>query len=66
MSILFVLIPISMLLAIGALAACIWAIKHGQYNDVLAPAYDIIVDDILERGSNKKSFNESNEYKGET
>lgn len=45
MSILLVLIPISLLLLGIAIAAFVWAVKRGQYDDLDTPALDILVDD---------------------
>lgn len=45
MSILLVLIPISLLLLGIAIAAFVWAVKRGQYDDLDTPALDILIDD---------------------
>ena len=45
MSILLVLIPISLLLLGIAIAAFVWAVKRGQYDDLDTPALDILTDD---------------------
>lgn len=44
MSILLVLIPISLLLLGIAIAAFVWAVKRGQYDDLDTPALDILID----------------------
>lgn len=46
MNILLILIPLSLILAGGALAACIWAIKSGQYRDVDSPAHKLVFEDM--------------------
>jgi cbb3-type cytochrome oxidase maturation protein len=59
MSILLVLILISMLVAGSFLAAFIWAVKSGQYNDTYSPAVRILFE---EKGNaSKKSKNISDE-----
>lgn len=45
MSVLFVALPIAMLLAAGSLAACIWCIRQGQYEDLDTPAVRILFED---------------------
>lgn len=45
MNILLVLIPISLLLLGIAVAAFVWAVKRGQYDDLDTPALDILTDD---------------------
>ena len=44
MNILVVLIPISLLLGIGALAAFIWGLKNEQYDDPEGNACRILLD----------------------
>lgn len=48
MSILFVLILISMLVAGSFLAAFLWAVKSGQYTDTYSPAVRILFDEKKE------------------
>lgn len=45
MSILLALIPISLVLLGIAVAAFIWAVKRGQFDDMDTPALDILRDD---------------------
>lgn len=42
MSVILVLIAISMLVAGGFLAAFIWAMKNGQYEDTFSPSVRIL------------------------
>ena len=44
MNILFIMIPISMLLAIGFVGAFIWSVKTDQLEDVETPAHRILED----------------------
>ena len=45
MKIIFVLIIVSLLLAIGFLIAFLWAVKSGQFDDSHTPAMRILFDD---------------------
>ncbi len=45
MNILLALIPISLVLLGIAVAAFIWAVKRGQFDDMDTPALDILRDD---------------------
>lgn len=45
MRILLLLIPISLVLLGAAIAAFVWAVKRGQFDDLDTPALDILEDD---------------------
>ncbi len=45
MKIIFVLILISLLIALGFLAAFFWAVKSGQYEDDYTPSVRILFED---------------------
>ena len=45
MNILLLLIPISLVLLGVAVAAFVWAVKRGQFDDLDTPALDILEDD---------------------
>ncbi len=45
MSVIFILILISLLVAGGFLIAFLWAVKSGQYEDDYSPAVRILFDD---------------------
>ena len=45
MIILLLLVPLSLMLLVVAIAAFVWAVKRGQFDDLDAPALDILVDD---------------------
>ncbi|PKM07495.1 MAG: cbb3-type cytochrome oxidase assembly protein CcoS [Gammaproteobacteria bacterium HGW-Gammaproteobacteria-4] len=49
MSILAVLIPLSLVLLGVAIAAFIWAVRRGQFDDLETPAIDILADDSSPR-----------------
>ncbi|MBF0276582.1 MAG: cbb3-type cytochrome oxidase assembly protein CcoS [SAR324 cluster bacterium] len=45
MSIVYVLLPASLLLGGGALGLFIWALKTGQFDDLQTPAYRILFEE---------------------
>jgi cbb3-type cytochrome oxidase maturation protein len=45
MSILFLLIPLSVVVAGGFLLAFIWAVKSGQYEDTCTPAMRLLTEE---------------------
>jgi len=49
MSGLLVLIPIALMLGLGALAAFLWAVRSGQYEDLKGAAERILSDDPHDR-----------------
>lgn len=53
MSVLIILIIVSLAVAIGFLAAFIWSVKNGQYDDDYTPAVRMLFDD------KKKTENQS-------
>ncbi|NND06597.1 MAG: cbb3-type cytochrome oxidase assembly protein CcoS [Saprospiraceae bacterium] len=58
MSIIFLLILLSLMIAIAFLAAFFWAVRSGQYEDDYTPAIRILLDDEVPRKtlqSNQKS-----------
>jgi cbb3-type cytochrome oxidase maturation protein len=46
MSVMYILIGCSLLLAIGFLAAFIWSVKSGQLDDDYTPSVRMLFDDI--------------------
>jgi len=44
MNILIVLIPVSVLLGAAGLAACLWTLRNGQYEDLEGDAARILLD----------------------
>ena len=54
MSVLFILIGASLLLAICFLAGFILSVRSGQYDDDYTPSVRILFDDFKEPSSNKK------------
>jgi cbb3-type cytochrome oxidase maturation protein len=45
LEIVYVLLPISILLAAGALAAYFWAVKNGQYDDLDTPSLRVLFEE---------------------
>ena len=45
MIIIFLLIPVSIVIATGFLGAFIWAVRSGQYEDTCTPAMRLLLDD---------------------
>lgn len=49
MGAIYILIAISLLVALGFLVAFIWSVKSGQYDDDYSPAVRILFDDEVEK-----------------
>ena len=47
MSVIFILILISLIVAIGFLIAFIWAVNDGQYEDDYSPSVRMLFDDAI-------------------
>ncbi|MPQ45694.1 cbb3-type cytochrome oxidase assembly protein CcoS [Marinifilum sp. N1E240] len=62
MSVLFVLIGVSMLVAGGFLVGFLWAVKKGQYDDSYSPSVRILFDD-QEKESQKAEKEQSEKEK---
>lgn len=63
MSVLFVLIGISLIVATGFLAAFIWAVKKGQYEDSYTPSVRILFENELpdqHKTTNKTQITDKN------
>lgn len=45
MSALYLLIVVSLLIALGFLIAYLWAVRHGQYDDTSTPALRVLLDE---------------------
>ncbi|MFC2114535.1 cbb3-type cytochrome oxidase assembly protein CcoS [Bacteroidota bacterium] len=55
MQVIFILIIISLVIAIGFLVAFLWSVKSGQYEDDYTPSIRMLFDDDTKTESNKKS-----------
>jgi len=53
MEVIFLLIALSIIVAVGFLAAFLWAVKSGQYDDDSTPAMRILFDDQQSTDTNK-------------
>jgi cbb3-type cytochrome oxidase maturation protein len=53
LSALFILIGISILVAGGFLAAFLWSVKSGQYDDDYTPSIRMLFDDVSKKSSKK-------------
>jgi cbb3-type cytochrome oxidase maturation protein len=63
MDILYLLIPLAVLIMIVAVAAFIWAVKNGQYEDLEGPAHRILMDDDDPRIPSARPVDKSDEMK---
>lgn len=54
MSVIFLLIIFSLLLAIGFLIAFIWSVKNGQYEDDFTPSVRILFEDETDSETSQK------------
>ncbi|MEM1026747.1 MAG: cbb3-type cytochrome oxidase assembly protein CcoS [Planctomycetota bacterium] len=54
MSVLYLLIPLSIVIAAIALGAFLWAVHRGQFDDLDGPAYRAMLDDESETGKKSK------------
>jgi cbb3-type cytochrome oxidase maturation protein len=54
-NIVFVLIPLAILLLAAAVWAFIWAVNHGQFDDLEGPAHRILFDDDEQEGERNGS-----------
>ena len=45
MNVLVILIPCSLILGLGALVACVWTVRSGQYDDPEGDAARILMDE---------------------
>ena len=61
MSVMFILVLVSLFVAVGFLAAFLWAVRSGQYDDRYTPSVRILMDDILSKNNKeeKKELRES-------
>ncbi|PZX10903.1 cbb3-type cytochrome oxidase maturation protein [Palleronia aestuarii] len=46
MNVLVVLIPVSVCLGVAGLLACLWTLRHGQYDDLEGDAARILLEDL--------------------
>jgi cbb3-type cytochrome oxidase maturation protein len=46
MNIIYLLLPLALLLALGFVGLFLWANKHGQFDDLESPGKRILIDDV--------------------
>lgn len=54
MKAIFFLIILSLIVAVGFLAAFIWAVRSGQYDDDYTPSVRMLFDDTTEESNEKQ------------
>ena len=59
MSVIFLLIPMSVIIAAAFLGAFIWAVRSGQYDDTCTPSMRLLLDEKRERTGKKDSRSEN-------
>ena len=62
MDILYFLIPLSILLVIIIVAAFLWAIRSGQFDDLEGPAHRILLDDDEQDGQSPVEGGQRDEH----
>jgi cbb3-type cytochrome oxidase maturation protein len=63
-TILYLLIPVSLLFVVAGIGVFIWAVKSGQYEDMEGPAHRILMDDDDPRIPSARKPSESNSEEG--
>ncbi len=56
MSIILVLIPLSILFAVAFLAAFVWAVRSGQYEDTCTPSMRLLADEPVVKPASHENF----------
>lgn len=62
MDILYFLIPLSILLVVIIVAAFLWAIRSGQFDDLEGPAHRILLDDDEQNGQSPVEGGQRDEH----
>jgi cbb3-type cytochrome oxidase maturation protein len=62
--ILYFLIPLSVLLVTVIVAAFLWAIRTGQFDDLEGPAHRILLDDDEQDGPSPMEVEETQDHEG--
>ncbi len=65
MSIIYVLIPLSVILMLLAIGFFFWAVKNDQFDDLDSPALDILDDDEPEEQRNDRSTTDKSDRKSD-
>jgi len=59
MSIIFILIPLSIIIAAFFLFAFVWAVKSGQYEDTCTPSLRVLTEDAASAKAERLSTDET-------
>ena len=59
MSVILLLIPLSVVIAAAFLAAFIWAVRSGQYEDTCTPSFRLLLDERDSKESDNSQFPKS-------
>ncbi len=51
MNILYIIVPLAVLMALGFIGAFMWAANHGQYDDLETPALKMLIDEHTKEGT---------------
>lgn len=54
MEILHVMVPVAILLVVGAIVVFFWAVRNGQFDDLERQGYNILLDDKKDKNTRKK------------
>ena len=60
MGVLYVLIPLALLLGVGAVVAFWWAVRNGQFDDAETPAVRILFEDQRPSSVDEPEIEDSN------
>lgn len=60
MTVIYLLIPLSILLAGGFLWAFFWAVRSGQFDDTCTPSMRVLLDDPISKPSEKPKLKTKN------
>lgn len=63
MSILYLMIPMGILIVIGAIWAFFWAVNSGQFDDLDSPAWRILLDDDTKPPQGNPAANDTGDKK---
>lgn len=56
MSVIYILLAISIIVAVGFFVAFIWAVKKGQYDDSYTPSVRMLFEDELVKDNSNKTI----------
>lgn len=59
MEVIYLLLPLAVLIAIGIAFVFFWAVRSGQFDDLEGPAHRILMDDDTQTPAGEKPNNET-------